>query len=165
MMRANAPSGDLPASSVIALLGLERHPEGGWYRETFRDPRTDAAGRAVSTAIYYLLEVGEVSAWHRVDAAEIWHWHAGGPLVLTTSPDGVNASTATLGPDLRAGQRPQAIVEAQCWQTAESLGAWTLVGCTVAPGFDFAGFELAPADWRPSPAGPPATHDDRGATS
>lgn len=164
MLRAPAPSGDVPASSVIALLDLQRHPEGGWYRETFRDPRTDAAGRALGTAIYYLLEVGDLSAWHRVDAAEIWHWHAGGPLALTVSPDGVRADSVQLGPDLRAGQRPQAVVPAGAWQTAESLGAWTLVGCTVAPGFDFAGFELAPPDWRPSPAGPPAADPDAGQT-
>jgi predicted cupin superfamily sugar epimerase len=129
---------------------MEQHPEGGWYVETFRDTETDHAGRPRSTAIYYLLGGDEVSAWHRVDAVETWHWYAGGPMVLTLSPpDGVGARVHHLGPDLRSGQRPQCVVPAHHWQTAESLGAWTLVGCTVAPGFRFEGFELAPEDWRP----------------
>jgi predicted cupin superfamily sugar epimerase len=98
-----------------------------------------------------LLGVGEFSHWHRVDAAEIWHWYAGAPLVLSLSPNGHDATAHHLGPDLMAGQRPQIIVPAGHWQAAESLGHWTLAGCTVAPGFDFAGFEMAPPDWRPSP--------------
>jgi uncharacterized protein len=135
---------------IIRLLGLEPHPEGGHFRETFRDaPGPD--GRARSTQIYYLLALGEVSAWHRVDAVETWHWYAGAPLVLTISPDGHDAAAQLLGPDLGSGQRPQGIVPAGAWQTAESLGAWTLAGCTVAPGFEFSGFELAPPDWRPTP--------------
>ncbi|HEY8578941.1 MAG TPA: cupin domain-containing protein [Beijerinckiaceae bacterium] len=141
------------AAEVIRVLGLQPHPEGGFYRETFRDERTDAAGRALSTAIYFLLPVGEVSAWHRVDAAEVWHYYAGAPLVITVSPNGHDAAAAHLGPDLAAGQRPQIVVPAGAWQTAVSLGAWTLVGCTVAPGFEFAGFEMAPPDWRPTPRG------------
>jgi predicted cupin superfamily sugar epimerase len=136
---------------VIALLGLERHPEGGWYRETFRDPATGAGGRAASTLIYYLLEAGDVSHWHRVDAAEVWHHYAGAPLVLTLSPDGHDAEAHHLGDALAAGQRPQLVVPAGWWQTATSLGAWSLAGCTVAPGFDFAGFEMAAPDWRPTP--------------
>ncbi len=140
----------MTAAQVIAALGLAPHPEGGHYRETFRDPRA-VAGRSVGTAIYYLLDVGEVSAWHRVDAAEIWHWYAGAPLVLTVSPNGHDAAAHHLGPDLARNQRPQHVVPAGHWQTATSLGAWTLVGCTVAPGFDFAGFEMAPPDWRPTP--------------
>ncbi len=140
------------AAQVKALLGLEPHPEGGWYRETFRDPR-EVEGRAASTAIYFLLDVGEVSEWHRVDAVETWHWHAGAPLVITLSPNGHDAASHHLGPDLAAGQRPQLVVPAQHWQTATSLGAWTLVGCTVAPGFRFAGFEVAPPNWRPVPRG------------
>ncbi len=140
----------MKAADVIALLKLERHPEGGWFRETFRDPRM-VGGRAASTAIYFLLDVGEVSEWHRVDAVEVWHWHAGGPLVITTSPDGHDAAAAHVGPDLAAGQRPQLVVPAGYWQTATSLGAWTLVGCTVAPGFSFEGFEMAPPGWRPTP--------------
>jgi len=143
----------MKAADVIALLKLERHPEGGWFRETFRDPRL-IDGRPASTAIYYLLDVGEVSEWHRVDAVEIWHWHAGGPMVITVSPDRHDAAAAHLGPDLAAGQRPQLVVPAGHWQTATSLGAWTLVGCTVAPGFRFEGFEMAPPGWRPVPRDP-----------
>ncbi|MCJ2015205.1 cupin domain-containing protein [Methylobacterium sp. J-076] len=138
------------AAGVIAALGLQPHPEGGHYRETFRDP-VEANGRSAGTAIYFLLDVGEVSAWHRVDAAEIWHWYAGAPLVISVSPNGHDASAHHLGPEILRGQRPQFVVPAGHWQTATSLGAWTLVGCTVAPGFDFAGFELAPPDWRPLP--------------
>lgn len=143
----------LGAREVIARLGLKPHPEGGHYRESFRDPAVDAEGRARSTAILFLLDVGEVSEWHRVDAAEVWHWHAGAPLVLTTSPNGHDAEARHLGPDLGAGQLPQLVVPTGHWQTAASLGAWTLVGCTVAPGFRFAGFELAPPGWRPVPRG------------
>ena len=142
-----AISGDLGANEIIRLLKMTPHPEGGHYVETFRSA---GAPRAASTAIYYLLQADEVSAWHRVDADEHWLWHAGGPLALTLSPpDGKGATPYQLGPDLRAGQRPQLTVPAQAWQTAESLGAWTLVSCIVAPGFDFAGFELAPEHWRP----------------
>lgn len=145
-----AISGDLGVNEIIRMLSLQRHPEGGWYAETFRD-ETAGDGRAHATAIYFLLAADEVSAWHRVDASEAWLWHAGAPLVLTLSPDGVGARTTRLGPDLRAGERPQAVVPAGCWQTAESLGAWTLVSCVVAPGFEFSGFELAAPDWRPGP--------------
>ena len=140
----------MTAAEVKALLKLQPHPEGGWYRETFRDSR-EIDGRAASTAILFLLDVGEVSEWHRVDAAEAWHWHSGAPLVISVSPDGHDASAHHLGPELAAGQRPQLVVPAGHWQTATSLGAWTLVGCTVAPGFRFEGFELAPAGWRPMP--------------
>jgi uncharacterized protein len=140
----------LSAADVIRLLGMKPHPEGGHYVETFRDERL-IEGRSVSTAIYYLLDTGDVSQWHRVDAVETWHWHAGAPLVLTVSPNGHDASAQYLGNDLKTGQRPQFVVPAGWWQTATSLGAWTLVGCTVAPGFDFSGFELAPPDWRPTP--------------
>lgn len=142
----------MTAAQVIGALGLRPHPEGGHYRETFRDPR-EVGGRSVGSAIYYLLDVGEVSAWHRVDAAEIWHWHAGAPLVITVSPNGHDASAHHLGPDLSRGQRPQLVVPEGHWQTATSLGAWTLVGCTVSPAFRFEGFEMAPPDWRPTPRG------------
>ena len=142
---------NLHARDVIRLLELAPHPEGGYFRETFRDPRTDASGRSVGTAIYYLLDAGAVSEWHRVDTAEIWHYYAGAPLVLTISPNGHDATAQHLGPALLAGQRPQITVEAGHWQSATSLGAWTLVGCTVAPGFRFEGFEMAPKDWRPTP--------------
>jgi predicted cupin superfamily sugar epimerase len=138
----------LSAEDVIRLLDLKPHPEGGHYRETFRDSQTTGGGRSASTAIYFLLRRGERSHWHRVDAAEAWHWHAGSPLELR-----INAGTGTqalrLGPDLAMGERPQAVVPARAWQAAESLGDWTLVGCTVAPGFEFAGFELAPKGWSP----------------
>ena len=143
----------LPASTsaadVIRLLDLKPHPEGGHFRETFRDPHQFGAGRAASTAIYYLLARGERSHWHRVDAAEVWHWYAGAPLQLGIAADGTPANQITLGVDLRAGQRPQAVVPAHAWQAAQSLGEWTLVGCTVAPGFEFKAFELAPPDWSP----------------
>jgi predicted cupin superfamily sugar epimerase len=139
----NDSHSDVPAEEVARLLELAAHPEGGFYRETFRDPALTTEGRAVSTAIYYLLREGELSAWHRVDAAEIWHFYAGAPLMLTLSADGRAASTQVLGPDLSGGQRPQVVVPAFHWQSAKSLGRWTLVGCTVAPGFEFAKFELA----------------------
>lgn len=143
-----AISGDLGANEIIRQLGMKPHPEGGHYVETYRSDGGDT--RPASTAIYYLLQADEISAWHRVDADEHWLWHAGGPLALTLSPpDGKGVTPHTLGPDLRAGQRPQLTVPSDYWQTAESLGAWTLVSCVVAPGFDFAGFELAPPDWRP----------------
>jgi uncharacterized protein len=141
----------LSADEVVRRLDLKPHPEGGFYRETFRDERRDGAGRAASTAIYYLLGTGDVSEWHRVDAAEIWHFYAGAPLVLTMSTNGHDAAAHRLGPDLARGERPQLVVPAGWWQTATSLGAWTLVGCTVAPGFRFEGFELAPPGWRPTP--------------
>ena len=136
----------MTAGEVVRLLGLEPHPEGGFYRETFRAP-AQPGGRAASTAIYYLLREGEVSAWHRVDADEVWHWYAGSPLELTLSEGGRDRSAVRLGPDLAAGERPQAVVPAGVWQTARSRGAWTLVGCTVAPAFEFSGFEMAPAGW------------------
>jgi predicted cupin superfamily sugar epimerase len=140
----------LTAAEVIRLLGLEPHPEGGHFREMFRDARTDERGRAASTAIYFLLARGERSHWHRVDAVEVWHWHAGAPLVLeTAASERGPVARVTLGADLAAGERPQAIVPAHMWQAAASRGDWTLVGCTVAPGFDFAGFELAPTGWNP----------------
>lgn len=147
--------GDLGVQEIVRMLDMSPHPEGGWYAETFRDaPGPDHRSRA--TAIYFLLAADQVSAWHKVDASEIWLWQAGAPLALTISEDGVNARSQRLGPDLRAGERPQCVVPKDAWQAAESLGAWTLVSCVVAPGFDFAGFELAPPHWRPSPDGPPA---------
>ena len=143
--------GSQSADAIIKKLELKAHPEGGFYRETFRDAQKDAQGRSVSSLIYFLLGAGDVSDWHRVDATEIWHYYAGAPLVLTQSPNGHDAFALHLGPDVLAGQHPQIVVPAHHWQTATSLGAWTLVGCTVAPAFDFAGFELAPPDWRPTP--------------
>lgn len=139
---------DLSAREIIRLLGMRPHPEGGHYVETYRDP-DEVDGRSRSTAIYYLLDAGEFSHWHRVDAVEIWHWHAGAPLSLTLSADGHEVEAHILGPELAAGQRPQIVVPKGVWQTATSLGGCTLVGCTVAPGFRFEGFEMAPPDWRP----------------
>jgi predicted cupin superfamily sugar epimerase len=144
------PSSSFSADDIIRLLDLQPHPEGGHFRETFRDPAAGASGRAHSTAIYFLLEAGEISRWHRVDAAELWHWYAGAPLLLTVA-DASGRHDIRLGIDLNAGERPHAVVPARSWQQAQSLGAWTLVGCTVAPAFEFAGFELAPAGFEPSP--------------
>ncbi|MFZ2099070.1 MAG: cupin domain-containing protein [Oricola sp.] len=146
---------NLAAERIKKELGLKPHPEGGWYVETFRDAGGQTNARGHSTAIYFLLEAGDVSHWHRVtDAAEIWHFYAGSPLVLTMSPNGHDAEAHRVGPNLAAGERPQLVVPANWWQTAVSLGAWTLVGCTVAPGFDFRSFELAPPDWKPTPRAP-----------
>ena len=149
----------LTAAEIIRLLDLKPHPEGGHYRQTFRDPLTYShpqaaegnvgAARAASTAIYFLLARGERSHWHRVDAVEIWHWHAGAPLALEIAAAPGQRERIMLGNDLAAGERPQGIVPAHAWQAARSLGDWTLVGCTVAPGFEFATFELAPPDWEP----------------
>jgi len=150
---ANVPGGAPgDAAAIIRILGLQPHPEGGHYRETFRDPvrvGEGAAARGASTAIYYLLQAGEWSHWHRVDAAEVWHWYAGAPLELLISTDGKDAETVRLGSNLAAGERPQGVVPANAWQGARSLGDWTLVGCTVAPAFRFEGFEMAPPDWKP----------------
>ena len=140
----------LTAADVIRLLDLKPHPEGGHFRETFRDERLVDGGRAASTAIYFLLARGERSHWHRVDAAEVWLWHAGAPLTLETATSKAGPMTrVSLGCDLVAGERPQAVVPPHVWQAAQSAGDWTLVSCTVAPGFAFAKFELAPPEWNP----------------
>jgi predicted cupin superfamily sugar epimerase len=133
------------AADVIRALGLTAHPEGGWFRETWREP--------AGTAIYYLLQAGESSRWHRVDATEMWHFYAGDPLQLAISPDGQAVEERVLGVDLAEGQRPQLVVPAGAWQAAWPLGRWTLVGCTVSPAFAFDGFELAPEGWAPSSPG------------
>ena len=135
-------------AEIIELLELQPHPEGGHFRETWR-AAAPPGERAAGTAIYYLLQAGEVSRWHRVDADEMWHWYAGSPLALSLSPDGRSNETLHLGPDFAGGERPQLLVPAGAWQSAESLGAWTLVGCTVSPGFMFETFELAPQGWQP----------------
>lgn len=143
-----APAAGLDAASVVRLLGLAPHPEGGHYRESYREG--DASRRAAVTAIYYLLAAGERSAWHRVrDAVEIWHWYAGAALALSVCAAAGPAIIHRLGNGIAAGERPQAVVPADAWQSAVSLGAWTLVGCTVSPGFEFASFEMAPAGWSP----------------
>jgi len=139
----------LSARDIARLLDLAPHPEGGHFRETFRDDAV-AGGRGASTAIYYLLAAGERSHWHRVDAAELWHHYCGAPLRLSLSSDGKHAEHHRLGTDLRAGERPQIVVPKNCWQAAESFGAWTLVGCTVAPAFEFSGFEMAPGNFNPA---------------
>ena len=155
-----AADASLTADAVIRLLDLQPHPEGGHFRETFRDVpppyppplagqgRVGADGRAASTAIYFLLARGERSHWHRIDAVEVWHWYGGSALALSIAEAG-SIQRVALGADLAAGERPQAIVPAHAWQAAESLGDWTLCGCTVAPGFDFKSFELAPPGWKP----------------
>ena len=152
----------LSADEVIAALGLEPHPEGGWYRQTWREPTPEPLavgaaapaaprGRAASTAIYYLLRADELSRWHRVDATEVFHHYGGAPLELRIAiADGAQPSTThVLGDDLAAGHEPQVVVPARSWQSARSLGPWSLVGCTVAPGFEFEGFQLAPEGWEP----------------
>ncbi len=151
----------LTAQDVIRLLDLKPHPEGGHFRETFRDtpPRYspllaeeggEGVGRAASTAIYFLLSRGERSHWHRIDAVEVWHWYAGAPLALEIAHEPGRLERLTLGRDFAFGEHPQAIVPVHAWQAAQSLGDWTLCGCTVAPGFDYSGFELAPPGWAPT---------------
>ena len=139
----------LPASAIIKALGLTPHPEGGHYREIWRDVPAEG-GRGSGTAIYFLLSPGESSHWHRVDATECWHWYAGGPLVLSISQD-QGVRKMLVGPDLSAGQQPFGLVPEGWWQAARPLDGWVLVGCTVSPAFDFAGFELAPPGWSPAP--------------
>lgn len=135
---------------IIDLLGMQPHPEGGHFAETYRETGTE---RGPVTLIYFLLRAGERSHWHAVDAVEMWHWYAGEALELAISDDAKTVRRITLGNDLFAGQRPQATVPAHAWQAARPLGVWTLVGCTVAPAFDFAGFRLAPEEWEPGPGG------------
>lgn len=139
-----------PAEAVIAALRLQPHPEGGWFRETWRDQPADGR-RGSGTAILFLLALDQFSHWHRVDAAELWIWQAGAPLVLSVSPNGHDASAHWLGPDLRANQSLQHMVPPGHWQAATGLGAWSLVTCTVSPAFEFSGFEMAPPEWRPTP--------------
>ncbi|MEN3952220.1 cupin domain-containing protein [Iodidimonas sp. SYSU 1G8] len=134
------------ARQIIDTLGLRPHPEGGHYREIHRAP---GEGRSPLTAIYYLLAAGERSRWHRIDATEIWHWYAGAPLLLSVSEDGMTVTRHALGIQLDLGQRPQAIIPPRAWQAAEPQGDWCLMGCTVGPGFEFFGFEMAPEGWEP----------------
>ena len=133
----------LSADEVARLLELQPHPEGGFFRETWRDEPATASGRGHGTAIYFLLPGAVINRWHRVDAVEIWHHYAGAPLELMIGRTEPRAEERVmLGPDLQAGHRPQGIVPAHAWQAARSLGAWTLVGCTVSPAFSFDGFEM-----------------------
>ncbi len=138
----------LSAAEVIRLLDLKPHPEGGHFRETFRDTHNVEGTRAASTAIYFLLARGQRSHWHRIDAVEIWHYYAGAPLKLSVV-DGAKEEIIRLGADIHADEVPQVTVPARAWQAAESIGDWTLCGCTVAPGFSFEGFELTPVGWSP----------------
>jgi uncharacterized protein len=138
------------ADRLIELLDLKPHPEGGHFRETFRDGRPlppgrdKNEGRAHSTAIYFLLKAGEASRWHRVDAAEVWHFYRGAPLELR-----IGKQAYILGPEIDEAQAPQIVVPAGAWQAARSLGEYTLLGCTVAPGFEFDHFEMAPDGFEP----------------
>jgi len=137
------------AAAIITRLGLAPHPEGGWYRETWRGDAEDGE-RAGATAIYFLLEAGQRSHWHRVDAAEIWLWHAGHSLRLMIAPGPQGAvQECLLGGDVLAGEVPQHVIAPQHWQAAQADRGWTLVSCIVSPGFEFDGFELAPPDWQP----------------
>jgi predicted cupin superfamily sugar epimerase len=138
----------MDADRLIEHLGLTPHPEGGHYRETWRHPGVDG-DRGHGTAIWYLLQAGECSHWHRFDAVEVWHWYRGSPLELLVSDDGTDVTRIVLGPDFDAGETPQAVVGAGVWQSARSLGDYTLAGCTVAPAFAFDTWELAPRGWAP----------------
>ena len=146
MTTASSPN---DARALIERLGLAPHPEGGWYRETWRAPAA-GGGRAIATAIHFLLEEGQRSHWHRVDATEIWLWHAGSPLHLLTAPDAAGPVEARLlGGDPLAGQVPQHVIAPDHWQAAEARLGWTLVSCIVAPAFEFSGFALAEPGWSP----------------
>jgi uncharacterized protein len=137
----------MDADAIITKLELQPHPEGGWYRQTWV---ADGPGRPVGTAIYFLLKAGEASHWHRVDAVEIWHFHAGAPLILSlAATESGPVTEVVLGPDVLAGHAPQGIVPKDWWQAARTTGDWSLVGCTVSPGFRFEGFTLAPPGWEP----------------
>jgi predicted cupin superfamily sugar epimerase len=141
---------DPVAKSLIATLKLEPHPEGGWFRQTWRAEAADGE-RATATAIHFLLESHQSSHWHRVDAAELWMWHSGSPIALMIAPDdGGPVTRRILGGDVLAGQAPQVLVPKLYWQAAVPLEGWSLVSCVVSPGFEYSGFELAPEGWRPS---------------
>ena len=145
----------MTADEIIALLDLAPHPEGGWYRQTWA---AEGPGRPAGTSIYFLLKAGEQSHWHKVDAAEIWHFYAGSPLVLSIAENTEGpAKEHRLGPDLASGERPQLLVPPDHWQTARTTGAFTLVGCTVSPGFLFDRFDLAPPGFDIPAASDPAT--------
>jgi len=137
------------AARIVEHLGLEPHPEGGWYRRTWTSGDVDADGRAAGSSILYLLDSSGASRWHRIDAAELWHHVAGAPIELSWWREGSGRSRATLGPDLLDGESPQVAIEARSWQSARTTGAWSLVACVVVPEFRFDGFELAPEGWTP----------------
>jgi predicted cupin superfamily sugar epimerase len=145
----------MDARDVVERLGMQAHPEGGWFRETWRSgdtcvPGGNGDGRPAASAILYLLAAGEHSHWHRIDADEVWQVSAGGAIELSVWTEGDSVVTVhRLAVDLSAASAVQAVVPAGAWQAARPLGAWTLVGCIVAPGFEFDGFELAPPGWEP----------------
>ncbi|WHO41142.1 cupin domain-containing protein [Sphingobium sp. AP49] len=142
-------SDEREAQALIAALNLQPHPEGGWYRETWR-AAAKPGERAAGTTILFLLEAHQSSHWHRVDAVEHWFWHAGAPLTLSIAPQGGQVTEHVLGADIGIGQMPQALVPAHHWQAAVPASGWVLASCTVIPGFDFAGFTLAPPGWTPA---------------
>ena len=138
----------MTAEAIIERLGMQPHPEGGHFVETYRDHAADG-GRGTVTCIHFLLRAGETSAWHRVDATEIWHFAAGDPLELLLAPDARMPRAHRLGSDILSGDAAHVVVPPDCWQSARSLGAWTLASCIVAPAFTFEGYELAPRGWQP----------------
>jgi uncharacterized protein len=138
----------LPAARVVEFLALQPHPEGGFFAQVFHDVPSDGS-RGIGSSIYYLLEEGQKSAWHRIDVVEIWHWYAGAPLSLFVAPPESELLTYRLGSDFAGGQRPQAVVPRGAWMSATSQGKWTLVGCTTFPAFSFDGWELANEGWEP----------------
>lgn len=146
------PEHALSAERLIEMLELQPHPEGGFYAETYRAPGD--GGRGAVTAIYFLLKAGQRSHWHTVDAVEIWLWHGGAPLELSVHQEGGTVERHRLGMDIAGGERPQAVVPVGAWQAARSLAdgpeGWSLVSCTVAPAFEFAGFRMAPEGWEPT---------------
>ena len=148
------PTGDLGVNEIIRMLGMRPHPEGGHYAKPIAPNRDRTAGRASPRSIFCSL-LTRFQPGTRSTPPKTWLWQAGAPLSLSWSEDGVSARNQRLGPNLRSGERPQLVIPPHAWQTAESLGAWTLVSCLVAPGFEFEGFELAPKDWRPGPDGAP----------
>lgn len=148
----NVPTSGIHALAVVEQLGLQPHPEGGWYRETWRGLADGPGSRGTCTAILFLLEAGQRSRWHRVDATEIWFYHAGAPLRLFTAPsDKQGVAEHRLGPDVTAGDHAQHVIAPGCWQSAEAIHGWCLVSCVVVPAFEFSGFEIAPEDWQPTP--------------
>merc|ERR1712136_106967 len=150
LQQNNEDGEELSAERVISMLDLKPHPEGGFYRQTFQDDVMDTNGRSASTLIYFLLPRRVVSRWHKVDAVETWHWYGGSPLELSISPHGKDKHVITLSNDLLSKHRPQGVVPRHGWQQVRSLGDWTLVGCTVAPGFQFETFVMAPEGWEPN---------------
>jgi predicted cupin superfamily sugar epimerase len=143
------------AQSAVERLGLQPHPEGGWYRETWRGSAEGDGERGTGTAILFLLEDGQRSQWHRVDATELWLYHAGAPLRLFTAPSDRSrgATEHRLGPNVMGGDQVQHVISPGEWQAAEAIGGWCLVSCVVVPAFEFSGFELAPEGWYPRVGG------------